>query len=117
MKLHTKNALIGFCAGSVNGLLGTGGGLILIPLLSRFSDLQEEEVFPSSLAVILPISAVSLAWTLFSTSVNFTEALPYLFGSIIGGYFAGRFGNKISPTLLHRLLGILILWGGIRYLC
>jgi len=44
------------------------------------------------------------------------ESVPYLLGSAGGGLLAALWGRWIPTGLLHRLLGILILWGGIRYL-
>jgi len=44
------------------------------------------------------------------------QALPYLIGSLIGGVGAGLWGKRIPVLWLHRILGVLILWGGIRYL-
>ena len=41
----------------------------------------------------------------------------YLAGSAAGGFLAGIFGKKIPVLWLHRILGIFILWGGIRNLC
>ena len=50
-------------------------------------------------------------------TVPWQDALPYLFGSAVGGWAAGMWGRKIPVKWLHRGLGILILWGGYRYLC
>lgn len=107
----------GFCAGAVNGLFGAGGGMVLVPLLTLLSDLTEEEIFPASISIILPICLVSLAYTAVTGTLDFRTALPYLAGSAAGGFLAGLFGKKIPVKWLHRGLGILILWGGIRYLC
>ena len=41
----------------------------------------------------------------------------YLLGSVIGGLCAAVWGQKIPARWLHRGLGLLILWGGYRYLC
>lgn len=109
--------LAGFCAGAVNGVFGAAGGMVLVPLLTFLTDLNEEEIFPASISIILPICLVSLGWSFFAGTVDFQAALPYLFGSGIGGFLAGKWGQKIPTTWLHRGLGILILWGGIRYLC
>lgn len=110
-------ALAGGAAGIINGLFGAGGGMILVPLLTKLTDLEEAEIFPSSIAIILPICLVSLSVTAMNTSLPWTESLPYLVGSVIGGVLAGLYGKKIPVLWLHRVLGILILWGGVRYLC
>ena len=109
--------LAGLAAGAVNGLFGAGGGLILVPLLGYSGQLEEEEIFPSSISIILPICFVSLVYRMTDTDLPFTEAAPYLIGSAAGGVLAGIFGERIPAVWLHRVLGILILWGGIRYLC
>ena len=108
--------LAGGCAGAVAGLFGAGGGMVLVPLLTALTDLKEEEVFPASLSVIFPVCLVALAVTAFSGSLPWKEAFPYLLGSAGGGVFAGVWGKKIPVKWLHRGLGILILWGGWRYL-
>ncbi len=109
--------LAGFCAGVVNGLFGAGGGMVLVPLLTALPGLSENEIFPSSVAIILPVCLVSLAFVLPGSSFSFYAALPYLFGSLGGGLLAWKLGKKIPTKWLHRLLGVFILWGGIRYLC
>ena len=107
----------GLGAGTVNGLFGAGGGMVLVPLLSLLMDLEDEEIFASSLAIILPICVVSLAVTAAIGTLAWREALPYLIGSAAGGWAAGLWGKKIPVKWLHRGLGLLIIWGGVRYLC
>lgn len=65
---------------------------------------------------MLPISLVTLFSYQLTTGLPFQEALPYLAGGLIGGITAGIFYKKIPTVLLHRAMGILILWGGIRLL-
>ena len=112
-----KNALTGICAGAVNGLFGAGGGMVLVPLLTAMTDLNEDHIFPASICIILPICLVSLFVTIQATGLDLPAALPYLIGSAVGGLFAGLFGRRIPAAWLHRILGVLILWGGIHYLC
>lgn len=117
--LHGKlpYILAGFCAGAVTGFFGAGGGMVLVPLLSLMTDLDEEAIFPASVSVILPVCLVSLAVTAVAGSLPIKESLPYLAGSTLGGIAAGLWGRRIPAKWLHRLLGLLILWGGVRYLC
>ena len=110
-------AVAGGCAGLVNGLFGGGGGMVLVPLLCLLTDLDEREVFSASIAVILPICLISLAATAISGDIPWSASLPYLLGSSLGCYFSLRFGKNIPTRWLHRGLGLMILWGGLRYLC
>lgn len=117
LRKHFGSGLAGLIAGGVNGLFGAGGGMVLVPLLTGLTKLDDDEIFPSSVSIILPICLVSLSFSLYRTPVDWNAALPYLIGSAAGGIAAGLWGRKIPTLWLHRLLGLLILWGGIRYLC
>lgn len=112
-KSHLVLALAGAAAGVVNGLFGAGGGMVLLPLIANH--IPEEELFPSSLAIITPISIASLL--LSAQSLPWTQAWPYLLGGIPGGLLAAKLAPKIHAKWLHRILGGLILYAGVRYLC
>lgn len=116
IKKHMKGIIAGFCAGSVTGLFGTGGGMVLVPLLRFGKAVPEEAVFGSSVAIILPVCIVTLVSTAATQPIPWQAAFPYMAGSLLGGIGAGLLGHKVPTSWLHRLLGVLILWGGIRYL-
>ena len=109
-------AAIGLFTGFVTGIFGGGGGMILVPLLTLLPEIEEESIFPSSICIILPICIVSLWFASGNTTVSWEQIFPYLLGSFLGGMSAGIFGRKIPVLWLHRILGILVLWGGMRSL-
>lgn len=116
MSHNIRLSIAGGAAGLVNGLFGAGGGMVLVPMLSQKSGIAERERFSASVAVMAPICIISLLFS-FPWNLTFRQILPYLAGSAIGGVAAGLWGKKIPTVLLHRILGAVILWGGIRYLC
>ena len=79
---NTGLIFAGLCAGAVNGLFGAGGGMLLVPMLTTFTDLAEQEIFPCSVAVILPLCVVSL---LFADSLPMMKAFPFMAGSASEG--------------------------------
>lgn len=109
--------IAGAAAGTVSGLFGAGGGMILVPLLSALTDTEDDQIFPTSVSIILPICVVILLSRFNEIATAIPTALPYLLGSIPGGVLAGITGKYIPTKWLHRGLGLLIIWGGIRYLC
>ena len=109
-----KLALSGAAAGLVSGLLGSGGGMILVPLLKQNPELTEKEVFSGSVCIILPVVVVSLLVRF--DPVPLRLVLPVLFGCIPGALLALRYGSRIPTKWLHRVLGLVVIWGGIRYL-
>ena len=91
--------------------------MVLVPLLMMLTPVEPGAVFSSSISIILPICLVSLGVTAMTAPLPWAAALPYLVGSALGGILSGVWGKKIPVKWLHRGLGILILWGGFRYLC
>ena len=116
MKRCIGAGICGFGAGALNGLLGAGGGMMLAPLMGKLTDIEEQRLFPSAVAILIPICIVSVIFTDGWHCFSLGQALPYLIGSLLGGIGAGLMGKKIPVLWLHRVLGLLILWGGLRYL-
>ncbi len=117
IKKYIRYGLAGGAAGAVNGLFGAGGGMLLVPMLTHHTSLEEKQVFPCSVSIILPICLVSLFADGGVNRLPLLEAWPYLIGSVVGGLLSGYWGHLIPTKYLHRILGVLILWGGVRYLC
>jgi uncharacterized membrane protein YfcA len=108
--------IAGGVAGGVAGLFGAGGGMVLVPLLTKMSDLEDRSVFPSSVCMILPICVISLFMSINVNGIPLPLLFSYLAGSAAGALIAGLTAKKLPTLWLHRGLGLLILWGGIRYL-
>lgn len=108
--------LSGAAAGIANGLFGAGGGMVLLPMLSRTTDLDGHETFASCVCIILPLSLISAAVYALRGGSFALEAVPYLIGGAIGGVIAGLALKRLPTLWLHRVLGVFILWGGVRLL-
>lgn len=52
-------ALLGAAVGTVNVLIGAGGGILAVPILKK-SGLDQKEAQANAVAVILPLTAISL---------------------------------------------------------
>lgn len=111
-----KMILIGILAGAVTGIFGSGGGLIVIPLLGILCKSEAPDVFSASLTITLPLCVVVLLYSSLWMPIPYTQSFPYLIGGITGGICAAHFRQYIPTILLHRVFGILLLWGGIRFL-
>ena len=118
--MHKHNwfiyGLSGAAAGMINGLFGAGGGMILVPLLIKVGKLEDKKAFATAICVILPLCFVSITIYAIGGALSVSLAWPYLIGGLVGGVLGGILFQKISAKLLHKLFGILILWGGFRLL-
>lgn len=109
-------ALAAAAAGAVNGLFGGGGGMLLLPLLGREESLQGHALFANSLAVMLPLSLVSLGVSALSEPLPLGEALPFLLGGAVGAVIGGRSFGLVSVRALRLLFAAFLCYAGVRYL-
>ena len=114
MKATGRYLIAGGLAGVANGLFGAGGGLVLVPLLIGWIGLEEKKAFATSVAIILPLSVASYTVFCLQGGNVWQDALPYLLGGIIGGLLSAKLFKKIPAVWLHRLFGVLILYGGVK---
>lgn len=112
----TRAAVSGAAAGLINGLMGAGGGMILVPLLVRWCGLEDKHAFATAISIILPLSVVSIVVYALRAPLPFSDAWPYLAGGLAGGLLGGLLFKRMSANLLHKLLGAFILWGGVQLL-
>ena len=109
-------AVAGGLAGIANGFFGGGGGLVLVPLLTARCGLDQRRAFATSVAIILPLCALSSVIYLFRGGLDLAVALPYLAGGLAGGFLGGRLFQKLNMDWLRRAFALLILYGGFKSL-
>ncbi|HDZ58159.1 MAG TPA: sulfite exporter TauE/SafE family protein [Pseudomonas xinjiangensis] len=99
-------AASGALAGFLSGLLGVGGGFVLVPALSRFSDLPMRSIAATSLAVIGLVSLSGVSSAALAGSILWAVALPFSAGAVIG-MVAGRFVSvHLNGQVLQRAFGL-----------
>lgn len=109
-----RAALSGGTAGLINGFFGGGGGMLLVPLLSRWSKLGDRRAFATSVAIILPLCVLSSAIYLFRGGLEVSSALPYLLGGALGGILGGKLFKNLNMLWLRRGFALLILYAGVK---
>lgn len=104
----------GILAGVLNGLFGAGGGLILVPMLVRAAKLEVEKALPTSIAVVLPMCIVSCIQRYSLQHFELSMLWPYLAGGLAGGVIGGLTFKAIPKIWLRRILGLFILYAGVK---
>ena len=125
---HTAALLLlgGFGAGFVNGLLGAGGGIIIVYLLSylakrrrahsspdgSFTALSQHDILANALCIMFPISVVSctvyfLRGNIVGSQISFF-IIPAVFGGVIGGIALPH----IKAELLRKIFSLLVIISG-----
>ena len=116
MTVKRKNQVSGVAGGVINGLFGGGGGMVVLPLLSKWRKLEARSAFATCVAVILPMSCVSAAVYLWQVRPAAAMVLPYLAGGLAGGVLGGLTFEKVPVRILKIIFGLFLLYGGVRYL-
>lgn len=111
-----KNRIAGALAGLAGGLFGGGGGMVLLPLLTKWSHLETRRAFATCVAVVWPISLAGAAVHWWQVRPGLGTVLPYLLGGAVGGLVGGLTYEKVPVKWLRLLFGLFLLYGGVRYL-
>lgn len=113
-KLHI--VLFGALIGIINGLLGGGGGMIVVPVLTNFFGFSQKEAQATALFVILPISIASSIIYITHNSINFASSWPAILSIIVGGVGGALLLNKLDNKVVRIIFIGLILVSGVMML-
>ena len=105
--------ILGLISGFANGLFGSGGGMIVVPMLEK-ADIEPQKAHATSLAIILPLSILSSIIYFNFGNFSFMEALKFIPGGIIGAIIGAIFLKKVPNILLKRIFGIIMIIAGVR---
>ena len=103
----------GTVIGVINSLFGAGGGILAVPILKK-SGLSQREAQASSLAVILPLSAVSALIYYMKGYFTLSEGLPFIPFGLLGGFIGTRLITRIPERILSTVFYLLLIYSGIR---
>jgi uncharacterized membrane protein YfcA len=99
-------AAIGAAAGTLSGLLGVGGGFVIVPSLTRLTNLDARSIVATSLAVIALVSMSAVVAATLHRAVRWDIAGPFAAGAV-GALAAGRIvAGRISELRLQQAFAL-----------
>ena len=116
MEKKTIHYAAGAAAGMVTGLFGGGGGMVLLPVLTKWGGVTQRGAFATCIAAIYPMCIVSAAVYYLRVRPELTMLLPCLLGGTVGGMVAGFTFEKVPVRVLKLIFGVFLLYGAVRYL-
>jgi uncharacterized membrane protein YfcA len=114
--------MLAAAVGCVGGIYGIGGGSILAPILIG-SGRRPSEVAPAALASTFITSVAGVVtFTILSVHQHGTVAPDWSTGialgagGLAGAYIGARLQSRLPETVIRRIVGVLVLLIGARYL-
>ncbi len=95
-------ALTGVATGALSGLLGVGGGFVIVPALTRFTELSARSVVATSLAVIALASVGGVGAAALHGSIEWAIALPFAAGSVAASLLARVIAARVAGPRLQQ---------------
>ena len=99
-------AVTGLGAGTLSGLLGVGGGFLIVPALTRHSNLRADGIVNTSLAVIALVSISGVASAAAQGHVNWSIAMPFAVGAMVALLAGQRLALRWSERSLRRCFAL-----------
>ncbi|MGN1134140.1 MAG: sulfite exporter TauE/SafE family protein [Oscillospiraceae bacterium] len=116
MKKRNKNLfqyISGVLIGAANGLFGSGGGILAVPLLEK-TDNNVKKAHATSVAVTLALSIVSSFIYFNSGNIDIVYALKFIPFGIAGAYIGTKLLVRLSNKTLKRIFGVVMIIFGLR---
>jgi hypothetical protein len=107
---------IGFIIGFIGAILGIGGGFLLVPLLIYLLRVPTNVVIGTSMVLTLvTMASATVLHAATNHLVDAVLALLLMIGGVTGAQFGARAGQRIRSEQLRLLLGLLVLFVGLRF--
>ena len=104
---------VGALSGAANGLFGSGGGIITVPMLEH-DGMKTKKAHATSIAITLPLSVLSGIIYFSKGSIDLAQAWKFIPCGLIGVLVGSKLLVKLSGTTLKRIFGAVMIIFGIR---
>jgi len=101
--------LVGFCEGSLTGIVGAGGGFLIIPALVLLAKLPMKRAIATSLVIISIKSLVGFSGDLMHTSVDWSFLSKIILLATTGIITGNYLNKKMDGAKLKKGFGFFVL--------
>jgi uncharacterized membrane protein YfcA len=100
-------AFTGLFSGLLSGLLGVGGGFVIVPALTRCTNLEMKSITATSLAVIAIVSMGSVTTAALTGALDWQAGVPFGTGAILGLVGARQVAHRLTGPRLQQAFAII----------
>lgn len=99
--------ILGFIAGTLSGLIGIGGGIIIIPALIFLFGMSQHLAQGTTLALMVPPVGILAAWTYYKHGfVDLKVAALICIGFFFGGLIGAKVATAMPSSVLEKIFGV-----------
>lgn len=109
--------LVGLLAGTLSGLVGIGGGIVIVPLLVYLFGFSQQTAQGTTVALLsLPVGILGALQYYRHGYVDLKVVGLIALGFVLGSFLGAKFAVVLPTLILKRLFGGLLLVIGFRML-
>ncbi len=108
-RVTAQALLIGLVAGTLSGLLGVGGGLVMVPAMVLLLRMPQHDAHATSLAAIIPIALAGVLIFGNAQSVSTGGGLLLVVGSIPGARLGAMLMRRLDERRLRFAFGVFVI--------
>jgi uncharacterized protein len=101
-------SIIGFLVGILGGLVGLVLGSIRLPAMIKILKTEPKIAVGTNMLISSVMGISGFIGHIISNEVNFLYIIVLGPSAMIGGFLGARYTNRLSPTNLKRLIGIVL---------
>lgn len=109
MQLVIIGLAAGIATGTISGLVGIGGGVLLVPILLYVFKIDMHAASGTSLAIIIPTAIVGAYSHFARGSVDWKLAAFISLGAIMGAALGTWFAYALPASTLKKLFAVILL--------
>ncbi|WP_395970735.1 sulfite exporter TauE/SafE family protein [Clostridioides sp. ES-S-0054-01] len=111
---NLKNTIIGVFTGFINGVFGSGGGTLLVPILNDIVKIEEHKSHATALSIIVFLTTASSVLYVSKGTYDVNLTIKVAVGSILGGIIGAKLLNKVTGKFLRISFGIIMIIAALR---
>ena len=102
--------LIGIAAGTLSGLVGVGGGIIIVPALVYVLGFSQKMAQGTSLGLILlPVGILGVIQYYKQGYINLNVVWMLAVGFVIGGWLGGKIAVTLPQETIKKIFAVLMI--------